>query len=73
MFEKNETRDKIKKLKNDVKELRKLYKKLEFRPCQNDSELIAKESELKSIMDKIYSLENEQDRIILDSVRKSHK
>ena len=73
MFEKNETRDKIKKLKKDVKELRKLYKKLEFRPCQNDSELIAKESELKSIMDKIYSLENEQDRIILDSVRKSHK
>ena len=73
MFEKNETRDKIKKLKNDVKELRKLYKKLEFHPCQNDAQLIAKESELKSIMDKIYSLENEQDRLILDSVRKSNK
>ena len=72
MFEKNETRKKIKKLKDDVKELRKLYKKLEFRPCQNDAELIAKESELKSVMDKIYSLENEQDRLILDSVRKSH-
>ncbi|MGD9160290.1 MAG: hypothetical protein PVG39_17880 [Desulfobacteraceae bacterium] len=71
MFEKNETRQKVKKLKNDVKELRKQYKKLEFRPCQNDAELIAKESELKSIMDKIYSLENEQDRLILDSVRKS--
>ena len=73
MFEKNETRKKIKKLKKDIKELRKLYRKLEFRPCQNDAELIEKESELKSLMDKIYNLENEQDRFILDSVRKSLK
>ena len=73
MFEKNETRKKIKKLKKDIKELRKLYRKLEFRPCQNDAELIEKESELKSLMDKIYNLENEQDRFILDYVRKSLK
>ena len=73
MFKKNETRQKLKKLKNDIKELKKLYQKLEFRPCQNDAELSAKESELKSIMDKIYNLENEQDRFILDSARKSNK
>ncbi len=70
MFPDNETRKKIKKLKKDIKELKKLYRKLEFRPCQNDAELIAKESELKSIMDKIYNLENEQDRFILYSARK---
>jgi hypothetical protein len=73
MFKNNETGKKIKKLKKDIKELRKLYKKLEFRPCQSDAELIAKESELKSLMDKIYNLENEQDRFILNSVRKSIK
>ena len=71
MFESKETRKKIKMLKKDIKELRKFYRKLEFRPCQNDAELKAKEFELKSIMDKIYSLENEQDRFMLDSVRKS--
>ena len=73
MFKNDETRNKIKKLKKNIKELKKLYKKLEFRPCQNDAELIAKESELKSLMDKIYSLENEQDRSILYSARKSLK
>ena len=71
MFENNETRKKIKKLKKDIKELRKMYRKLEFRPCQNDADLIAKESELKSLMDKIYNLEKEQDRFILDSVKRS--
>ena len=71
MFESNETRKKLKKLKKDVKELRKLYRKLEFRPCQNDADLKEKESELKSIMDRIFNLENEQDRVILDSVRKA--
>ena len=71
MFIKNETQRILKKLKNDIKELKKQYQKLEFRPCQNDAELIAKESELKSLMEKIYSLENEQDRFILNSARKS--
>ena len=73
MFKKNETSKTIKKLKKDIKELKKQYKKLEFRPCQNDAELIAKESDLKSLMDEIYNLENEQDRFILDSVRKTNK
>ena len=71
MFEKNETRKKMKKLKKDIKELKKLYRKLEFRPCQNDADLKEKEADLKSLMDKIYNLENEQDRFILDSVKKS--
>ena len=73
MFRKNETQDKIKKLKKNIRELRKIYRKLEFRPCQNDAELIAKESELKSVMDRIFNLENEQDRFILDSVRHNLK
>lgn len=73
MFKKNEISKTIKKLKKDIKELRKQYKKLEFRPCHNDAELIAKESELKSLMDEIYNLENEQDRYILQSVRKTLK
>ena len=71
MFENNEIRKKLKKLKKDIKELRKQYRKLEFRPCQNDAELIEKESDLKSLMDKIYQIENERDRFILDSVKKS--
>ena len=71
MFENNEIRKKLKKLKKDIKELRKQYRKLEFRPCQNDAELSGKESDLKSLMDKIYQIENERDRFILDSVKKS--
>ena len=73
MFKRNETHDRIKKLKKSIKELRKVYRNLEFRPCQNDAELIAKESELKSVMDRIFNLENEQDRFILDSVRNNLK
>jgi len=73
MFKKNETQNRIIKLKKDIKELRKIYHRLEFRPCLNDAELSAKESELKSLMDRIYKLENEQDLFILDSVRHNLK
>ena len=54
MFKKNETQDKINKLKKNIKELRKVYRRLEFRPCQNDAELMAKELELDSLMDRGY-------------------
>ena len=73
MFKKNETQNKINKLKKNIKELRKVYRRLEFRPCQSDAELMAKELELDSLMDRIYNLESEQDRYILDSVRNNLK
>ena len=73
MFIKNETQKRLKRLKNEIKDLKKQYRKTEFRPCKNDADLIAKESDLKSLMEEIYSLENEQDRFILDCARKSLK
>lgn len=63
------TRKKLKKFKKDIKLLKKEYQKLEFRPCQNDAELNAKENELQNIMDRIYKLENMQDRLMLDAFR----
>jgi hypothetical protein len=54
-----------------IKELKKGYSKLEVRPCQNDMEIQTKEKELREIIDKIYSLEKEQDRMILDSIHVS--
>ena len=64
-----ETRRKLNRIKKDIKDLKKRYKKMEFRPCQNDAELKKKDEELKGIMDKIYALEKEQDRFILNSGR----
>jgi hypothetical protein len=61
--------DKIKMVKKGLKELKKMYKKIEIRPCQNDAELKIKDSELMEIMEKIYALEKEQDWLILDSGR----
>jgi hypothetical protein len=62
-------RKRLKMIKKEIKGLKKMYKKVEFRPCQNDAELRAKDEELRVIMDKIYSLEKEQDRFILNSAR----
>lgn len=63
------TKKKLKKFKKDIKLLKKEYRKLEFRPCQNDAELHAKENELNDIMNRIYKLESNQDRFVLDSFR----
>jgi len=71
MLNDKETRRKLKEFKKDIKLLKKEYNKLEFRPCQNDAELNAKECELRDIMDRIYKLENKQDRFMLDSLRAS--
>lgn len=71
MLSEKETRRKLKEFKKDIKLLKKEYRKLEFRPCQNDAELHAKEDELNDIMDRIYKLENKQDRFMLDSLRAS--
>ncbi|MDB9822870.1 hypothetical protein OAC89_04140 [Deltaproteobacteria bacterium] len=62
-------RKRMKMIKKEIKGLKKLYKKVEFRPCQNDAELRLKDEELRAIMDKIYSLEMEQDKFILNSAR----
>ena len=63
------TRKRLKMIKKGIKDLKKQYKKVEFRPCQSDAELRIKDEELREIMDKVYALEKEQDRLILDSGR----
>lgn len=65
----NMNKDRINAIKKEIKELRKRYKKVEIRPCQNDAELLLKDSELMEIMDKIYALEQEKDRLILSFSR----
>jgi hypothetical protein len=65
----NATRYRMKTIKKEIKELRKRYKKIEIRPCQNDAELLLKDSELMEIMEKVYALEQEKDRLILDVSR----
>lgn len=64
-----ETRRKLKRIKKDIKELKKRYKRVEFRPCQNDAELRKKDDDLRELIDKIDVLEKEQDRFILNSGR----
>ena len=62
-------RKKLKKIKKEINQLKKEYKKVEFRPCQNDVELKMKDQDLKTLMEKIYALEKEQDRFFLDTGR----
>ena len=60
-----ETRTKLKQMKNEISQLKKQIKKLEFLPCHNDSELKQKDKDTKILREKIYGLEKEQDRYIL--------
>lgn len=62
-------RKRLKEIKKEIKRLKKEYRKVEFRPCQNDAELKLKDEDLKKLMEKIYGLEKEQDRFILNSGR----
>jgi len=64
-----ELQKRLRIIRKGIKELKKEYSKLEIRPCQNDMEIQIKEKELREINDKIYALEKEQDRMILDSIR----
>ena len=66
------TQKKLKKIKKEIKSLKKEYRKVEFRPCQNDKDLTKKADDLSRLMNRIYELEKEQDRFILDSGRISH-
>jgi hypothetical protein len=56
----NATIDKIKVIKNRLNELKKMYKKIEIHPCQNDAELRIKDDELTEIIEKIYALEKKR-------------
>lgn len=58
---------KIKDLRKEIKQLKKNQRRVEFRPCNNDAELLEKERELKALRKRILSLESEQDRYMLAS------
>jgi len=52
--------------------LNKQIKKLEFRPCHNDSEPKQKDKDIKTLREKTYELEKEQDRYILKAGNIKH-
>jgi len=67
-----ETRKKLKKIKKTIRQLQKQIKKLEFRPCRNDSELKQKDKDIKTLRAKIYELEKEHGRYILKAGNTKH-
>jgi len=71
MFHK-ETRKKLKKIKKAINQLQNQIKKLEFRPCRNDSELKQKDKDIKTLRTKIYELEKEHGRYILKAGNTKH-
>jgi len=56
---------KLKKIRKEIKALRKALAKNEFRPCQCDADLRQKDEDLKMLRAKILVLENEKDRFML--------
>ena len=60
-----ETRKKLKQIKKEKSQLKKQIKKLEFRPCHNDSELKQKDKDIKALRAKTYQLEKEHHMYIL--------
>ena len=60
-----ETRKRLKQIKKEISQLKKQIKKLEFRPCHKDSELKQKDKDIKTLREKTYELEKEQDMYIL--------
>ncbi len=67
-----ETRKKLKQIKKEISQLKKQTKKLEFRPCHNDSELKQKDNGIKTLREKTYELQNEQDMYILKTGNIKH-
>jgi hypothetical protein len=67
-----ETRKKRKQNEKEISQLKKQIKKLEFRPCHNDSELKQKDKDTKILREKIYGLEKEQDMYILKAGNIKH-
>jgi DNA repair exonuclease SbcCD ATPase subunit len=62
-----ETKKKLKRIQKEVKKLKKRFDKVEFRPCNCDAELRAKDEELKALRQRMNELERELDRCMLDS------
>ena len=67
-----ETRKKQKQNEKEISQLKKQIKKLEFRPCHNDSELKQKDKGIKTLREKTYGLEKEHDIYILKAGNIKH-
>ena len=67
-----ETRKKLKQIKKEISQLNKQIKKLEFRPCHNDSGQNQKVRDIKTLREKTYELEKEHDRYILKAGNIKH-
>jgi septal ring factor EnvC (AmiA/AmiB activator) len=67
-----ETRKKLKQIKKEIRQLKKQIKKLEFCPCHNDSGLKQKDKDIKTLREKTYKLEKEQDMYILKTRNTKH-
>ncbi len=52
----------IKKIQNEINQLKKKFKEMEIRPCQGDAELEQREQDLKVLKEQIYKLEREVDK-----------
>ena len=66
------TQKKMKRIKKEISQLQKQIKKLEFRPCHNDSELKQKNKDIKTLREKTYELEKEHDMYILKAGNIKH-
>ncbi|MGD8386099.1 MAG: hypothetical protein PVG49_03085 [Desulfobacteraceae bacterium] len=62
-----QTKKKLRDIRKEIKKLKKNQRRMEFRPCKNDAELRKKERDLSVLRERISSLENAQDRCVLDS------
>jgi septal ring factor EnvC (AmiA/AmiB activator) len=67
-----QTQKKLKQIKNDINQLNKQIKKIEFRPCQNDSELKQKDKDIKALREKVQQMEKEHGRYILKAGNIKH-
>jgi septal ring factor EnvC (AmiA/AmiB activator) len=52
----------IKKIQNEIDQLKKEFKKMEIRPCQGDADLEQREKDLEVLKKQIYELEREVDK-----------
>ncbi len=52
----------IKKIQNEIDQLKKEFKEMEIRPCQGDADLEQREKDLKVLKEQIYKLEREVDK-----------
>jgi len=67
-----ETQKKLRQIKKEINQLNKQIKKLEFRPCQNDSELKQKDKDIKALREKAHQLEKEHGSYILKAGNIKH-